>query len=130
MYTYPHVHMNTCIHVYITSLMLLGLDLPSLAMFRLVCLDTLFHHILHKSTYGETLLVSYCLYLIYKFPGADKGEMSPGFIIRRIALYLRTCSRNLLLLRSPRRFVKSVLRMNGSLSENVCQAGCPYSSLP
>jgi len=47
-------------------------------MLRLVCLDALFHHILHKGTYSETLLVSYCLYLIYKFPGADKGEMPPG----------------------------------------------------
>ena len=56
------------------------LDLPSLAMLRLVCLDALFHHILHKGTYGETLLVSYCLYLIYKFPGADKREMSPGIV--------------------------------------------------
>lgn len=39
----------------------------------------------------------------------------------QIALCLRVGSRNLLLLRIPRRLVKSVLRMNGSLSENVAK---------
>ena len=129
MYICINVHVYQCIHVYMATRPHILHDFPDgfspdfldLTIFRLISFNALFHDVFHEAADGETFLSGYALNLVNKFLLSYKVEMSPGFIIGRIALCLRVGSRNLLLLRIPRRPVKSVLRMNGSLSENVAQ---------
>ena len=77
MYILLHVHISIRTHGYVYTRLhyiidVFGLDFPSLAMLRLVYLDTLFHHKFQKGTYGEAFLVNNRLHLIYKFHGADE----------------------------------------------------------